>query len=87
MEAHQSKIYSLCYRMTGNAEDAADLTQEVFLSFHGVHFVLQGQRGVEVDKDIAGDAVPAATAGTTSSGASRTCGSPEWTCRKKCWPF
>ena len=32
VEAHQSKIYSLCYRMTGNAEDAADLTQEVFLS-------------------------------------------------------
>ena len=24
---------------------------------------------------------------TPSSGASRTCGSPEWTCRKKCWPF
>ena len=32
VEAHQSKIYSLCYLMTGNAEDAADLTQEVFLS-------------------------------------------------------
>ena len=32
VEAHQSKIYTLCYRMTGNAEDAADLTQEVFLS-------------------------------------------------------
>lgn len=32
MQAHQDKIYTLCYRMTGNAEDAADLTQEVFLS-------------------------------------------------------
>ena len=32
VEANQGKIYSLCYRMTGNAEDAADLTQEVFLS-------------------------------------------------------
>ena len=32
VEAHQSKIYTLCYRMTGNAEDAADITHEVFLS-------------------------------------------------------
>ena len=32
MQAHQDKIYTLCYRMTSNAEDAADLTQEVFLS-------------------------------------------------------
>lgn len=42
VEANQGRIYSLCYRMTGNNEDAADLTQEAFLnawrglaSFHG----------------------------------------------------
>lgn len=28
---YQTQIYNLCYRMTGNAEDAADLTQESFL--------------------------------------------------------
>lgn len=31
VEANQGKIYSLCYRMTGNPEDAADLTQDAFL--------------------------------------------------------
>lgn len=28
---HQRKIYNLCYRMTGNPEDASDLTQDAFL--------------------------------------------------------
>jgi len=28
---NQRKIYNLCYRMTGNPEDASDLTQEAFL--------------------------------------------------------
>lgn len=32
VEANQGRIYSLCYRMTGNSEDAADLTQEAFLN-------------------------------------------------------
>lgn len=29
--AHEARIYSLCLRMTGNREDAYDLTQESFL--------------------------------------------------------
>lgn len=29
---HQTMVYSLAYRMTGNPEDAADLTQEAFLN-------------------------------------------------------
>lgn len=28
---YQMPIYNLCFRMTGNAEDAADMTQEAFL--------------------------------------------------------
>ena len=32
VETNQGKIYSLCYRMTGNPDDAADLTQEAFLN-------------------------------------------------------
>lgn len=32
VEEHQSLVYSLAFRMTGNAEDAADLTQETFLN-------------------------------------------------------
>lgn len=31
MLTHQTPIYRLCFRMTGNADDAADLTQEAFL--------------------------------------------------------
>ena len=32
VEQNQSKVYSLAYRMTGNPDNAADLTQEAFLS-------------------------------------------------------
>lgn len=31
VKAHQQAIYRLAYRLTGNVEDAMDLTQEVFL--------------------------------------------------------
>ena len=31
VEEYKSPIYNLAYRMTGNSEDAADLTQEVFI--------------------------------------------------------
>ena len=31
VQQYQAQVYRLCYRMTGNAEDAADLTQESFL--------------------------------------------------------
>ncbi|MEA4954908.1 MAG: sigma-70 family RNA polymerase sigma factor [Pseudoflavonifractor sp.] len=32
VETNQAKVYNLAYRMTGNPEDAADLTQEAFLN-------------------------------------------------------
>ena len=31
VEAYEKYVFSICYRMTGNREDAADLSQEVFL--------------------------------------------------------
>ena len=31
---HKPRVYSLCLRMTANAADAEDLTQEVFLQLH-----------------------------------------------------
>ena len=31
MLLHQKAVYNICYRMAGNAEDALDLSQEVFL--------------------------------------------------------
>lgn len=44
MRRHTRRIYNLCYRFTGNAHEAEDLTQEVFLrvyrtlgSYRAVH--------------------------------------------------
>lgn len=41
MLQYQTPVYNLCYRMVGNGEDAADMTQETFLKawkhLHGFH--------------------------------------------------
>jgi RNA polymerase sigma-70 factor (ECF subfamily) len=34
LKAYTRKIYNLCYRFTGRAEDAEDLTQEVFIKLY-----------------------------------------------------
>jgi RNA polymerase sigma-70 factor (ECF subfamily) len=35
---HQRSVYGLCYRFTGNHEDASDLAQDVFVrAFRGLH--------------------------------------------------
>ena len=34
VRAHQKRVYGLCYRFTGNASDAEDLTQDVFLKVY-----------------------------------------------------
>lgn len=31
VEAHQDRVYSLCFRVTGSSEDAADASQEAFI--------------------------------------------------------
>jgi RNA polymerase sigma-70 factor, ECF subfamily len=37
VERHQRRVYQLCYRFVGNHEDAADLTQDVFVrAFRGL---------------------------------------------------
>jgi len=40
VERHQRQVYQLCYRFTGNHEDASDLAQDVFVrAFRGLrHF-------------------------------------------------
>ncbi|HTV81162.1 MAG TPA: RNA polymerase sigma factor [Acidobacteriaceae bacterium] len=35
VKAHHRRVYGLCYRFTGSAADAEDLTQEVFLKVYG----------------------------------------------------
>jgi RNA polymerase sigma-70 factor, ECF subfamily len=35
VKAHHRRIYALCYRFTGSAHDAEDLTQDVFLKVYG----------------------------------------------------
>ncbi len=34
VRAHHKRVYALCYRFTGNAADAEDLTQDVFLKIY-----------------------------------------------------
>lgn len=39
VETYEKQVYTLCYRMTGNREDAADLSQEAFLkAWRGLRF-------------------------------------------------
>jgi RNA polymerase sigma-70 factor, ECF subfamily len=35
VKAHHRRVYSLCYRFTGSANDAEDLTQDVFVKVYG----------------------------------------------------
>lgn len=35
VKAHHRRVYSICYRFTGSANDAEDLTQDVFLKVYG----------------------------------------------------
>lgn len=35
VKAHHRRVYSICYRFTGSAHDAEDLTQDVFLKVYG----------------------------------------------------
>ena len=46
IRAHQQGIYRLSYRLTGNVEDAKDLTQEVFIK------ALKGIGGFRGESDI-----------------------------------
>jgi RNA polymerase sigma-70 factor (ECF subfamily) len=35
VKAHHRRVYGLCYRFTGSAQDAEDLTQDVFIKIYG----------------------------------------------------
>src|SRR6185437_4414677 len=45
VRAHHRRVYSLCYRFTGNAADAEDLTQDVFLKIYSNLSGFDGTRG------------------------------------------
>ena len=45
VRAHHRRVYSLCYRFTGNAADAEDLTQDVFLKIYSNLASFDGGRG------------------------------------------
>lgn len=45
MQKYEKKVYNLCYRMVNNAEDAADLAQEVFLKAYRALTDFRGQSG------------------------------------------
>lgn len=45
VRAHHRRVYSLCYRFTGNAADAEDLTQDIFLKIYSNLASFDGARG------------------------------------------
>jgi len=45
VRSHQKRVYGLCYRFTGNAADAEDLTQDVFLEIYSNLGSFDGARG------------------------------------------
>lgn len=45
VKTHHRRVYALCYRFTGSASDAEDLTQDVFLKVYGNLTSFDGARG------------------------------------------
>jgi RNA polymerase sigma-70 factor (ECF subfamily) len=45
VRTHQRRVYGLCYRFTGNAADAEDLTQDVFLKVYSNLGAFDASRG------------------------------------------
>ena len=45
VRTHHQRVYGLCYRFTGNAADAEDLTQDVFLKIYSNLGSFDGARG------------------------------------------
>src|SRR5580658_8750384 len=45
VRAHHKRVYGLCYRFTGNAADAEDLTQDVFLKIYSNLSSFDAMRG------------------------------------------
>ncbi len=45
VRTHQRRVYGLCYRFTGSATDAEDLTQDVFLKIYSNLASFDGTRG------------------------------------------
>jgi RNA polymerase sigma-70 factor (ECF subfamily) len=45
VRTHHKRVYGLCYRFTGNATDAEDLTQDVFLKIYSNLASFDGTRG------------------------------------------
>jgi RNA polymerase sigma-70 factor (ECF subfamily) len=48
VQQHHRRIYNLCYRFTGSADDAQDLTQEVFIRMYRTLKSYDAQRGALV---------------------------------------
>jgi len=45
VQLHSRRIYSICYRFTGSADDAQDLAQEVFIRIYRTLKTYDGSRG------------------------------------------
>jgi RNA polymerase sigma-70 factor (ECF subfamily) len=45
VRSQHRRVYSMCYRFTGSAQDAEDLTQDVFLKLYGSLHSFDGSKG------------------------------------------
>jgi RNA polymerase sigma-70 factor (ECF subfamily) len=45
VRGHHRRVYGMCYRFTGSAHDAEDLTQDVFLKLYGNLRSFNGEKG------------------------------------------
>ena len=85
VQPYQRQVYNVCYRTLGNAEDAADATQDAFLSAFRGSDDLSRQRAADF---AAGCCASRSTRATTSCGGAS--GDPpralmRWTMRPTSW--
>ena len=50
VQLYHRRIYNICYRFAGSAEDAQDLTQEVFIKVHRTLATYDLQKGAFIPR-------------------------------------
>jgi RNA polymerase sigma-70 factor (ECF subfamily) len=51
VQQYNRRIYNICYRFSGSTDDAADLTQEVFIKIYRTLGTFDGTKAAERQED------------------------------------